>query len=549
MMINFNAALCAVQQGNSEDVKRYMRYNEESPHLRFSVCQSLIQTAVEHGQLKILRFLIKQGALLGAGSLLEKGSEPGVSKPRQLAIAKETWGHEFKAISSYLFAQEVFVYIDSLSLYQQHLLKNNDKQIKEYFQSAIDGDHKRLFGRLLKMGCIPETSLLDEAQEKVARFLAYCPGRRFQTIQDCIEGGEASPQLFTNLIEDEENTSDEESSDDEMYEFILWNRRALENTKGGEFLCRGVHYSPNYFNSTERKDSLTVAKQSETVYSLATTGLSIHPWSSFCNENADQQIKEYFVWLKSTPDKTEEDKEGKSVSRTINGQGAQFGSFYHHFVQVYVNNYADLFCENGGMVRIFEFYGNRNPFISTSKNIKTAVKFGSGYSVNELSRYFPRVRKSTGEYKHRTLGYLQVYSIDDQYKREHAADTTALVRANQIGIGHLYRHAEEVAIESSIPGRFILGFIPISLPDLHSDWDFSIEENYGLKKRKYTKLKADLLNSRNTQQVNEILKKLIKSQIEFMASRIEGLVNQAIQNAINEIRLEKTMANLAIGMF
>lgn len=65
---------------------------------------------------------------------------------------------------------------------------------------------------------------------------------------------------------------------------------------------------------------------------------------------------------------------------------------------------------------------------------------------------------------------MEVYCLDKPYLDKYAIDINDYLQKGFIGVDYRHRHASEIALESSIPGKFVIGYQMISLPSFRGGW-------------------------------------------------------------------------------
>lgn len=398
---------------------------------------------------------------------------------------------------------------------------------------AITHDHKPLVSRLIASGIIPTREEMESAKGRVAKFFSYQPGRSYMSLKTYLQSIPKNPQTTSLFIEDEANTSDENSSDDDGVNFRQVNHIAQPKNK--TFLARGIHYTLGFYNTARRNAAKEVNSHTQMVCSRATADLASRvtvPGHPVNFVHADQLVKGYFQLLKLTPDKVELDSNYKKTHRTLNGvKDPTFSSLYCRFIQAYVNSYQSLFNE-GGISRNFNFYSNNNPLLSLTPDITVAFRYASGERINHSVRYFPKVRKCTGELKHHRLGYVEVYLLETEYLNKHATDVGKLNDEKEIGLVHNYSFNKEITIESSIPAESILGFQIFSLPRMNKEWTLDIGEKYGLSKIEYDHFRTRLRTCTTEQDVRDTLKGLIEKVTIAQGQRLQRCIDAILKPGV-----------------
>jgi len=372
---------------------------------------------------------------------------------------------------------------------------------------------------------------LSEAQGKIQALLSYKPATReenkekYESIGEYCINPERNSNKLKKLVDDYENTSEEESSDSENDDFCI-----VSNSQGSSpiTLYRGINFSPTYFEAKERREAKGEAYHKKPVYSRATQELEVTHKKTL--EEADILIKNYFTLLKITPDKKEFKEDYTRQVRTVGGKEKMFDSLYHRFVHVYTNqNGFDSLFDKKGMQRNFNFFSSKNPTLSTSKSSSCAAAYVSGEKfVAGLSLFSPKTRKSTGAFKHRRFGYIQAYKIDDDYFKKHAVNVDILDQEGKISISSNFRHNKEVLIESSIQEKHLCGYQIFSLPSFNESWSQAIEEYYGISKAKYNIYKNSLKNGEST---DEMIKKLTKEVTAHQVKRLDKSMEEMRKSA------------------
>ncbi len=362
-----------------------------------------------------------------------------------------------------------------------------------YLKNAINNDDKKLVVTLLKAGLIPSEEMYHDAQGEVKKFFDYYPGLtrhgwrlkqlrqqpeetmwpfslddkviRYPSIFECVMDPGKLQYLsggLDNLIDDEADTTDEESSDDELDKEIVVNPR-LRATENYQMLKRGVHFSPAFFTSRQRKVAQQPESHQRTIYSLGTMALARELNNDF--SSADTKIKDQFSRLQNnTTALTECTVNGKKrAPRRCNNKPIAFENQLMHLIQVYVDprGFDGLF-NNNLIITNFGFPVSKNVFLSTSFDTYVADSYASNArGITGLPPYNPRIRKSTGVVKHNTVGYIETYCMD--ITSSHVTDVNQLYREEKIGIAHNFRYNQEVLVQSSIPEENVYSYELISV--------------------------------------------------------------------------------------
>lgn len=402
---------------------------------------------------------------------------------------------------------------------------------------ALELDDKMLFRAGLLAGVIPTQEEIALAKSNVKKLLNYRPGKKYYTLKEYLFHPECNADLLRRILNDESNTSDDESSDEELGEFQIVNKTSAT---GKYVLSRGIHYTPGFYKSQMRQQCKRVDSHNKKVSSRATADLATKVSVSsqpLGIEKADELIKSYFALLKLTPDKIEFDHNHKAVHRTIDGNKVTFASLYYHFIQAYVNSYNAVFT-HGGMSRNFNFCSDLNPVLSITPSFEVACRYASGERINHSVRYFPKIRSCTGELKHNRLGFVEVYLLDPQYFQNHGANIKQLSdkKGNNpplIGVEHNYSFNHELIIESSLPAESVLGFQLFSLPRMNTTWHPGIMRLYGLSQVEYDTFKARLRgdSAEIEKALTELIVKVTETQARMLQLQVDKVNNS---NAISQ---------------
>ncbi|KAF2072700.1 hypothetical protein CYY_005980 [Polysphondylium violaceum] len=406
--------------------------------------------------------------------------------------------------------------------------KTSKDQYRILTELILKKDDPKAFRLLLRLISRETPSiLLNKAKEKIKKFLDYKPSRHYLKVQEVLERNNHinDQDYFQRLLNDEENTSEEESSDSEPEGFhVLSHKKKLP--KKLSLLYRGVHYNPQYFKSTKdrqktfKKSYHKKPAYSKAVYELATTRVPKKENGKFNYKKADKLVKNYFKFLKLTPDREERKLNGRKVKRV-----GMFDSLYEHLIQAYINSYNDLF-ENEGLTRNFNFCNNSNPLLSAIPRIECTSKFITGHHPMSPFPYQPKLRKSTGSFKHCRIGYVHVYAVEKDHKDLHDVSQLANIHVGA------RRERDEVYFESSIQPEHILGYQIFSIPKFNKRWSKEIQLHYGLGKGEY-KYYSDKLEQ--SEFVSDLIQKVTNHQLKILKIKIDNLKNQKVTSDIDDI--------------
>lgn len=405
----------------------------------------------------------------------------------------------------------------------------NEVKVKLLEKAVVEG-YKAVVAKLLWSGMQVNGQLYKRAHPTIKAFLDY--GKEKHSIYH----NQGSKDL-NFLIEDEALSSDEESSDEEYDEFVCIN----EELPRKDLLYRGIHFSPQYFTS-EKRAQVKDPSNHGTAYSRATMDLvnnKKYTWAGNYKK-ADSYVKSWFEGLKITPDRAERDDNGKVIKRKISGEEKDdFETRFVRFVQAYVMTYNNLF-NKGGMTENYNFPLNKNPMLSTSKDALISLKYASGeYIVNDQT-FILKVRKSNGSIKHRRLGYLEVYAIELDYLDLYSVPVDHFIEQEKIGVSYVYKHGKEVIIVSSIPKKYLVGFLPFSLPKMRDPWTSGFMTQYGLSKIVYQSFQKRLKVAARGSGVKKVLKalssKICEHQSKQLAAQLKKRIirKQPVKKAIDQ---------------
>jgi ankyrin repeat protein len=403
------------------------------------------------------------------------------------------------------------------ALYAEYL-----KQVEVYrslLNIALAQDSAELFRHIIP-NYLPQVTELAKATGQIKRLLDYKPARREKyrrnlvTLQECCTAPQRDQQKLQNMLYDQALTSDESSSDSENDEPQFLKPQAQDEPN---ILYRGFYLHPNYFkNVQERRYTRTNEYHQQTIYSYAVKKLAERLPRKFDNsldyERANTLVKNYFELLKLTPDKKERNLSGRKYDR------GTFDSLYYHFVMAYKNSYDQLVNE-GGLVRNFNFISNDNPIVSTSEDATKSTEYAQRLIHSSQDKKPLKLRKTTGKFKHRRFGYLQVFAIDQDYIEKNSLNMRQLHDDGKIRISHYYKFDQEVFFESSIPAQHLLGYQVFSLPDLSQEWSNEIQLYFGLNRQDYNYYRNSFLNGNMMNLAN-----LINVVTNYQANRLRGQV-------------------------
>ena len=200
---------------------------------------------------------------------------------------------------------------------------------KKALELVIYRDNVQLFRSLIYNGLNPSMVDLEKTYGAIKKLLDYKPGKNKKSIRQFLACQDMNMNMLKLMTQDEEDTSDEESSDDEIDTFQPVNPISYANKR---FLFRGVNYSPQYFKSQKRREAKQHFFHKHSVYSNATQDLArkmpCKENGSLDFERADQLIKSYFELLKLTSDKPELNEKYKKITRQLKGEEGNFENLY-----------------------------------------------------------------------------------------------------------------------------------------------------------------------------------------------------------------------------
>lgn len=152
---------------------------------------------------------------------------------------------------------------------------------------------------------------------------------------------------------------------------------------------------------------------------------------------------------------------------------------YHELVQLYTNSYttftSELKDKDSKTRKIFRLEGievTTNPFVSTSRLVHQAFRYGSGhklYGIEDLRRY-PDY-EDTGKPKNKTIGYVDVYIIPEVDLVKYGIfDVVGNFATGATKLSYHFRKDLTAEMEFIFPfyisRRFHVRRIPISTPNL-----------------------------------------------------------------------------------
>lgn len=394
---------------------------------------------------------------------------------------------------------------------------------------AIDIDDKEMFVEFMDQATLPQDKL-DKATGDIERFLNYRPQKRnnripIPTVKECLQDENLKKKLL-RLQNDEAYSSDEESSDSDLEE-IKWmcdEKEVSVDLGRSEWLFRGVQFSKKYFATADRKNALQENYHAQPI-SMATKYLQQTRNITFAN--ADQLVRQHLSKLKSNKSHYSPNKKRKN-----------FESEYDELIQDYINSYETLFDQHSkdkkDIMTRYQFPCPYNPFISTlkfsfygKKISENIYKYILGTAIDLQSQFHPKRRWSTGAFKHRRLGYIEIYAVDknlhdyvdlDEWKVREKINVKAR------------RDFGEVILESSVPSKCVLGYVVIAIPSFNADWSPQLQKTYGLSKGEYNDYRDRLLSESPKENddplTKEIFEKVAKYQIDYFIGKIISKLEQ-----------------------
>ncbi|MCK4609370.1 MAG: ankyrin repeat domain-containing protein [Gammaproteobacteria bacterium] len=412
-------------------------------------------------------------------------------------------------------------------------IEDKDNKGRTALNWAASLGKKEAVQYLLMKGAVLTKKAYDECHKSIKMLFDYSPGREEQSIYRRCLGKQTSSEWLEAVFSDYEQTSDEESSDSEDEDFQRVNHD-LHVTKKDKILARGTHYSPDYFDSAQKRRRFSRPKKhQQPIYSRATADLANKlprkDDGSLDCEHADQLIKGYFEQLRLTPDRRELRTDITSA-KTSSTRNKEFESLYYRFIQAYVNSYGDLF-NHGGMRKNFNFYGTDNPMLSTTSDVKVALLYASGERINHSNLFSPKLRRSTGAFKYRRLGYVHIYIVNTDYFNKNVVDINQLNNSGLIGLSHNYSFNKEFLLPSSIPAEYVLGFQVFALPKMRCEWDERIKTQYGLTRKEYNNFQNQFKDSdedTREEAIKKLIAKVTTHQAESLEQKIEKLKRKDI---------------------
>jgi hypothetical protein len=355
----------------------------------------------------------------------------------------------------------------------------------------------------------------DKVTEDVQYFFDYPSNITIPSIRERLESSTKMSEL-TDIIHDYYDTSDDDDSDDEVDEIQLISP-PKNKRQHYEILTRGFHFTKKTQQCT-KKDARKPEYHKQIELSDATRTFlenrKKRNGGKYSIKDADTIIK-YSLDTLRCPQKDEGETgvNGKIKYRT---EAHQFSAQYLRLVQAQMNRNSKHYTSSNADDRIImknvKSFRNKSPFIFASKTPETAFEDGAGCNnidEIEINCYLPKIRRCTGEFKHRRIGFVRLYAINKAQYANHMVDINAELSQGVIGISQQYKFNQEILIESSIPKKAIVGYQLISLPSFKKSWDNSIKEKYGLSKKQYSDIKRSFKYYIFKKDVEKDIKRLI----------------------------------------
>lgn len=356
----------------------------------------------------------------------------------------------------------------------------SDLQGREPFNELIE------FKALLAAGTVPSLDLFTRTEHTpVGSLLRYKPGRNNPSIYELATQVRPKLELLKRALLDHDDTTDEESSDEELDDFEAFTaadkttyeaRKTAaiaaynaDNTQSEPLrliAARGVHFVPRFFPKPTRDAVFGSREESHTTYSFSTLFDAGYAADDEPEED-DAQIApihqrnlQFIADLKNTPDRAEKRIANLAPART----DQQFANLYYHEIQAYINSFKTMFSLGG--IRInFGFASTNNPHLSLSWKTDVAGMYGSGkrFGWSDVRRD-PHYRRFDGKPKHPKVGYIDIFEFPIEYVRANSTDRLLAFNADQIKLSNLYRSEAEVIFHSMIPKAYHLRRYMIVLP-------------------------------------------------------------------------------------
>jgi hypothetical protein len=359
-------------------------------------------------------------------------------------------------------------------------------------QTLCRHDDLESFKLLLLAGIKPTDAILASTEgTNIGTLLRYQPGRNKPSVF------ELSNRLVPNLNElhnamlDCADTSDEDSSDEEVNvteqltneELVAYqnNRtqavaRFTERNEGAESLSliasRGVHFVERHFPRAARDHTFATRNEQHTTYSFSTLFDAGYHADDEPEENDDeisrihQRNIQFVETLKLTPDKKERNVGSYKAPATRNNK--VFENLFWREIQVYINSYNSLFTLRSISFN-FGFASNNNPHVSLSWKTKVGGMYGSGVRFGWVrgERRDPHYRRYDGKPKHPNMGYIDMYELPIDYVRNHGVDRLLAYNGRKIDLSNLHLAEAEVIFHSMIPKDYHISRFIITLPSFN----------------------------------------------------------------------------------
>ncbi len=317
-----------------------------------------------------------------------------------------------------------------------------------------------------------------------------------------------------------------------------WNSEKSKSLR--TFLYRGFHFTPTYFNQSQRRTlRQTELKGTLTESSELSRRLKLNNIKTL--EQHVEEIKNSVDKLQNIPKTNNHPAIVGSPNKTR--QNRTYDSLWPLFIETYVENYNELFNKQH-LESYFENDIEKNPIISTSYLPEKSVYYASGGRVKSNDpqhqaqhRLNPHFRRFTLKAKHPYLGLTFVYSMDLKYFHTFGVRIWDLINDKTITITPRKRNECEVFFIAAIAGKYLVEKKVFQLPKFDNNRHKSFESILGTSVDQYMKkwldnchCKLKNLTSPLWQNGNaffEELDTILKKAIEYQSAQLIKCVETA----------------------
>jgi ankyrin repeat protein len=196
--------------------------------------------------------------------------------------------------------------------------------------------------------------------------------------------------------------------------------------------------------------------------------------------------------------------------------------------QIYSNSgekYKEIMADSERRSELLNGIGfDEHPFVSTSRKISEATRYGFGEKFGSLSLKDKRLDPGydvDGKPKHPYAGILYVLIHDPETLQRAKHNTVInLYARGETHIDHRIVSEEEVSFIASVPLKRIFCKIALKFPSFAQDWSESFEHKYGINQKNYHRFKTMFKDQRQGQQAKKEIAEKLMHHLERKVKKI-----------------------------